>query len=160
MGDSGTTEVATPSSPLPVPLTRFVGRETELVEAVALLAGVRLLTLTGPGGAGKTRLALQLASRLDEQFRDGVFFVDFSPLSGGEFVWDQVATTIGVTASGSTTALTEAVGRHLAPLRSLVVLDNCEHLVESAAEVAAALLAAAPELKIVATSREALSVGG
>jgi predicted ATPase/DNA-binding CsgD family transcriptional regulator len=151
---------ATAATNLPAPLTRFVGRENELAEAAALLAEARLLTLTGPGGAGKTRLALRLASTVAEDFPDGVWFVDFSPLSGGEFVWDQVATTLGVTATGSGTALAEAVGRYLAPRRALVALDNCEHLVESAAEVTAELLAAAPELKMIATSREPLGVGG
>jgi predicted ATPase/DNA-binding CsgD family transcriptional regulator/tetratricopeptide (TPR) repeat protein len=147
-------------SSLPAPLTRFVGRETELAQAATLLAEARLLTLTGPGGAGKTRLALRLASTVAEDFADGVWFVDLSSLSAGQFVWDQVATTLGVTESGSGRPLTEAVGRYLAPRRALVLLDNCEHLVESAAEVAAELLAAAPELRLVATSREPLGVGG
>jgi predicted ATPase/DNA-binding CsgD family transcriptional regulator len=145
---------------LPTPLTRFVGREAELAKAAALLAEARLLTLTGAGGAGKTRLAVQLASVVTERFPDGVWFVDLSPLSGGQFAWDQVALTLGVKEPGSGRTLAEAVGRHLATRRALVVLDNCEHLVESAAEIAAELLAAAPELKIVATSREPLEVGG
>jgi predicted ATPase/DNA-binding CsgD family transcriptional regulator len=147
-------------SSLPAPLTRFVGRATELAEAAAFLAEARLLTLTGPGGAGKTRLALQLASAVAEDFPDGVWFVDFSLLSGGQFAWDQVALTLGVKEPGSGQTLAEAVGRHLAARRALVVLDNCEHVVESAAEIAAELLAAGPELKIVATSREPLEVGG
>jgi len=147
-------------SSLPAPLTRFVGRESELSQAAALLAEARLLTLTGPGGAGKTRLALRLASTVAEDFPDGVWFVDLSSLSAGEFVWDQVATTLGVTETGSGRPLTEAVGHYLAPRRALIVLDNCEHLVESAAEVAAQLLAAGPVLRLVATSREPLGVGG
>ena len=152
--------MATASAKLPAPLTRFVGRETELAQAATLLAEARLLTLTGPGGAGKTRLALRLASTVADNFPDGVWFVDLSSLSAGQFVWDQVATTLGVTESGSGGPLTEAVGRYLAPRRALVLLDNCEHLVESAAEVAAELLAAAPKLRLVATSREPLGVGG
>ena len=160
MGDSRTTGVATASAKLPAPLTRFVGRENEVAEASALLAEARLLTLTGPGGAGKTRLALQLASAVAEQFPDGVWFVDFSPLSGGEFVWDQVAMTVAVKEPGAGGTLAEAVGRHLAKRQALVVLDNCEHVVESAAEVGTALLTAAPGLKILATSREPLGVGG
>ncbi len=83
-------------SSLSAPLTRFVGRENELAEAAALLAEARLLTLTGPGGAGKTRLALRLASAVAEGFPDGVWFVDLSALSGGEFVLDKVAITLGV----------------------------------------------------------------
>ncbi|HKA48890.1 MAG TPA: LuxR C-terminal-related transcriptional regulator [Candidatus Dormibacteraeota bacterium] len=145
---------------LPVPLTRFVGREAELARASALLAEARLLTLTGPGGTGKTRLALRLASSVAEGFADGVWFVDFSTLSGGEFLWDTVAVTLGVKDPGSSTTLAESVGRYLAKRQALLVLDNCEHLVESAAEVAAGLMSAAPALKIVATSREPLAVAG
>jgi len=145
---------------LPTPLTRFIGREAELAAAAALLAEARLLTLTGPGGAGKSRLALHLASKLGKQFPDGGWFIDLSPLSDGEFVWDQVATALGVTSTGSRTALADMVGRYLAPRRALLVLDNCEHLVQSAAEVAAELLAGTPEIKMIATSREPLGVGG
>ncbi len=145
---------------LPTPLTRFVGREAELARASALLADARLLTLTGPGGCGKTRLALQLAAAVAEQFPDGVWFVDFSSLFGREFVIDRVAITLGVKESGTGGALAEAVGHYLAERRALIVLDNCEHLVDTAARVAAALLAAAPSLRIVATSREPLRVAG
>src|SRR5262245_26938120 len=157
---SSTPAPAAAASNLPALLTRFVGRESELADAATVLGEARLLTLTGPGGAGKTRLALRLAFSVAEQFPDGVWFVDLSPLSGGGFVWDQVAMTLGVTETGSGMPLREAVGRYLARRRALVVLDNCEHLVESAAEVTAELLAAAPELKVVATSREPLAVGG
>ncbi len=153
------TEVAV-STTLPAPLSRFVGRETELAQAAALLASARLLTLTGPGGAGKTRLALRLASAVAGQFPNGVWFVDFSALSGSQFVWDQVATTLGVKEPGSGRSVAEAVGRYLARREALAVLDNCEHLVESASGVAAALLSAAPALKIIATSREPLGCDG
>jgi hypothetical protein len=98
-------------SSLPVPLTGLVGRKAELVEASALLAGNRLLTLTGPGGAGKTRLALRLASAVAEDFPDGVWFVDFSPLSGGEFVLDQVATALAVRDPGRGRTVAQAVAR-------------------------------------------------
>jgi len=152
--------MATVSGKLPAPLTRFVGREAELARAAALLAEARLLTLTGPGGSGKTRLAVQLASVVADQFLDGVWFVDFSPLADGTFVWDQVAMTLGVKDPGRGKTWAETVGRFLAPRHALLVLDNCEHLVESAAEVTNALLAAAPGLKVVATSREPLGVGG
>ncbi len=148
------------STTLPAPLTRFVGREAEMAEAVALLAGNRLLTLTGPGGAGKTRLALQVVSTVSGQFPDGAWFVDLSALSGGEFVLDKVAITLGVKEPRAGRTLAEAVGRHLARRQALLVLDNCEHVVESAAEVLGGLLAAAPLLKVVATSREPLGVGG
>ena len=145
---------------LPVPLTRFIGRKAELARAAALLADARLLTLTGPGGAGKTRLALRLASAVADDFPDGAWFVDLSPLSDGLFVWDRVAVTLGIKEPGSGRTLAEVVGRRLAKSQALVVLDNCEHVVESAAEVPAELLTAAPMLKIIATSREPLAVAG
>ena len=145
---------------LPIPLTRFVGREAELAEAAALLAATRLLTLTGPGGAGKTRLAMELASDLAGSFPDGVSFVDLAPLTDGELVWDQVATTLGITEPGSGRSLSETIGQHLAQQRALLMLDNCEQVVESAAAVTAALLTAAPSIKVLATSREPLGVGG
>jgi len=145
---------------LPAPLTRFVGRRPELAEASALLARARLLTLTGPGGAGKTRLALRLASAVAEQFPDAVWFVDLSPLSGGEFVWDRVAMTLAVREPGQGETWAESAGRHLGSRHALVVLDNCEHVVTVAAEVATGLLDQAPNLKVLATSREPLGVGG
>ena len=152
--------MATVPTKLPAPLTRFVGRETELAQTAALLAEARLLTLTGSGGAGKTRLALRLAATVAEHFPNGVWFVDFSPLPDGKFVWDQVAATLGVKDPGRSKTWPDTVGRFLAPRQALLVLDNCEHLVESAAEVTNALLSAAPGLKVVATSREPLGVGG
>ncbi len=154
-----TVQGATVSTNPPTPLTGFVGRQAELAEATGLLGQARLLTLTGPGGAGKTRLALRVAAAVAEDFPDGVWFVDFSPLSGGQFVWDQVALALGVKEPGPGSTPAEAVGRYLAAWRALLVLDNCEHVVEAAAEVAAALLAA-PGVKVVATSREPLGVAG
>jgi predicted ATPase/DNA-binding CsgD family transcriptional regulator len=145
---------------LPVPLTRFVGRKAELAQARNLLAANRLLTLTGPGGAGKTRLALQLAAVAATDFPSGVWFADLSPLSSGEFVWDRVALALGVKEPGQGRPLADAVGHYLAPRRSLLVIDNCEHVVEAAAEVAASVLEAAPDARIVATSREPLGVAG
>src|SRR5260370_10749366 len=160
VGDSGRDQMATVSINLPAPLTRFVGREAELAQAAALLAQGRLLTLIGPGGVGKTRLAVQLASVVADQFPDRVWFVDFSPLADGKFVWDQVAMTLGVKDPGRGKTWAETVGRFLAPRQALLVLANCDHVVESAAEVTNAQLAAAPGLKVVATSREPLGVGG
>ena len=148
------------STNLPAPLTRFVGREAELAESAALLGEARLLTLTGSGGAGKTRLALRLASAVAEDFPDGVWFIDLSSVSDSEFVLDRVALSLQIKEPGRGKTLAEAVGHYLARRQALLVLDNCEHVVESAAVVAAGLLAAAPALKIVATSREPLGVGG
>lgn len=152
--------MATAPTNLPAPLTRFVGREAELAEAARLLAQARLLTFTGPGGAGKTRLVLEVAASVAEHFPDGVWFVDFSPLSSGEFVWDEVATALGINGTEPGRSVAETVERYLAPRQALVVLDNCEHVVEVAANVTAGLLAAAPSLRIIATSREPLAVSG
>ena len=145
---------------LPIPLTRFVGREAELTQVRALLAGSRLLTLTGPGGAGKTRLALQLASAAASDFPDGVWFADLSPLSGGEFVWDRVSLTLGVKEPGPSRTWADAVGHRLETRQALLVLDNCEHVVEAAAEVVTSVLASALGAKVVTTSREPLGVAG
>jgi len=147
-------------SSLPVPLTRFVGREAELAQVRGLLAGRRLLTLTGPGGTGKTRLALQLVAVAAADFPDGVSFADLSPLSGGEFVWDRVALTLGLKEPGRGRTWAEAFGHYLGARQTLLVLDNCEHVVEAAAEVAASVLASASGVKVVATSREPLGVAG
>ncbi len=147
-------------STLPVPLTRFVGREVELADAAALLAENRLLTLTGPGGTGKTRLAVQLASAAAADFPDGVWFADLSPLSGGEFVWDRVALTLGVKEPGPGRTWADAVGHHLGARQALLVLDNCEHVVETAAAVVASVLMSAPSTKVVTTSRQPLGVAG
>ncbi len=147
-------------SSLPVPLTRFVGREAELTEAAALLVKNRLLTFTGPGGGGKTRLALRLASDVAEEFPDRVWFADLSPLSSGEFVWDRVALTLGLKEPGRGRTWADAIGGHLESRQALLILDNCEQVVETAAEVAAGVLASAPRIKVVATSREPLGVVG
>lgn len=147
-------------SSLPVPPTRFVGREAELAQVHALLARSRLLTLTGPGGAGKTRLALQLASAAASDFPDGVWFADLSSLSGGEFVWDRVALTLGVKEPGPGRTWADTVGHRLETGQTLLVLDNCEHVVETAAEVVASVMASAPGAKVVTTSREPLAVAG
>src|SRR6266704_1152769 len=108
---------------LPIPLTRFVGREAELAQVLSLLAGTRLLTLTGPGGAGKTRLALQLASAAASDFSDGVWFADLSPLSSAEFVWDRVALALGVKEPAPGRTWAEAVGHYLQARQALFVLD-------------------------------------
>ena len=145
---------------LPAPLTSFVGRVAELSETAVLLSETRLLTLTGPGGAGKTRLALRLATTVADDFPEGVWFVDLSALSGGDSVLDRVALTLGIGEPRGGHTLLEAVGRYLARRQTLIVLDNCEQVVDAAAEVVAGLLGAAPKAKVVATSREPLGVGG
>jgi predicted ATPase/DNA-binding CsgD family transcriptional regulator len=144
---------------LPLELTSFVGREKELAEVKKLLADHRLLTLTGPGGGGKTRLALAVANDLVESFEDGVWWVELASLSDPDLVPQAVASTLGVR-EAQDRALTEALSDHLGSKEMVLVLDNCEHLVEGCAALTDALLRACPELRILATSREALGVAG
>jgi predicted ATPase/class 3 adenylate cyclase len=143
---------------LPRQLTSFVGRSTELGEITALLAKARLVTLTGPGGSGKTRLALQVATRLIEAFQDGVFFVALAPISDPRLVASTIAQALG---------LAEITGRSMADrlkdyLRSralLLVLDNFEQVI-AAAPLVADLLAACGGVKFLVTSRERLGLSG
>ena len=145
---------------LPVQATPLIGRERELDEAHALLArdGARLLTLTGPGGTGKTRLALQLAAEELDAFDDGVFFVDLSAVRENELVLPALAQAVGVRdVPGASVA--ERLADFLAERRTLIVVDNFEQVVDSAPELGR-LLAACPELELVATSRVALRLSG
>jgi non-specific serine/threonine protein kinase len=144
---------------LPPQRTSFVGREKELTECAELLREARLLTLTGIGGCGKTRLALKLAEHLLARYPDGVWFVDLAPLSDARGVADALA--LALTVRGELgTGLTETLCRHMRGKRALLVLDNCEHLLESSTELVDALLGAADELRILITSREGLGIDG
>jgi class 3 adenylate cyclase len=144
---------------LPDQLTTFVGRNAELGQLGEALAETRLLTLTGAGGGGKTRLALQLAADLLEGFADGVWWVDLAPVSDPQLVGEALAGVLGVRPLPGMTML-EACGNYLASARALVVLDNCEHLLAGCAEVAEGLLHACPDLVVIATSRTPLGVAG
>ncbi|GAA3818767.1 BTAD domain-containing putative transcriptional regulator [Streptomyces coacervatus] len=142
---------------LPVQLTRFVGRESELTRIAGLLADARLVTLTGPGGAGKTRLAIEAADRQSD-----VCFVELAPVTDGKQIPYAVLTALGVR-EGFRTAATDSTDRLLAALEDrklLLVLDNCEHLVEEAARIAALLLGSCPGVRVLATSRESLGITG
>ncbi|WP_089098529.1 ATP-binding protein [Streptomyces hyaluromycini] len=142
---------------LPVQLTRFVGREPELARIAAGLAESRLLTLTGPGGAGKTRLAIEAA-----QHRPAACFVELAPLTDGSRIPYAVLAALGVR-EGLRSPAADTTDRLLAALEErelLLVLDNCEHLVEEAARVCALLLAACPGVRVLATSRESLGITG
>src|SRR5262245_52714821 len=144
---------------LPVVLSSFVGRERELAELGRLLDGERLVTLTGAGGCGKTRLALQAASEALERFPDGVWWVELAPLAEAELVGAAIAEALGVRPLPGMTEL-QACGAYLASRRALVVLDNCEHLLEACAGAAESLLKAAPEVVVLATSRAPLGAEG
>ena len=128
-------------------------------EVKEMLADNRLLTLTGPGGCSKTRLALAVARNLVESYPDGVRLVELAPLSDEAFVAQAVASAFEVREQPGR-PLTETLVDALRPTRMLIVLDNCEHLVEGCAALADALLHACPDLKILATGREALSIAG
>jgi predicted ATPase/class 3 adenylate cyclase len=144
---------------LPDQLTSFVGRQHELDEVRDALAATRLLTLTGAGGCGKTRLALQAAADTLERWPDGAWWVELAPLAAGELIGSALAGALGALEVPGRSALEAAVD-HLAGRRSLVVLDNCEHVLESAAGVVEALLRGCPEVTVLATSRAPLGVGG
>lgn len=144
---------------LPVQLTRFIGREHEMAEVKRLLATTRLLTLTGAGGAGKTRLSMQAAADVIDQFQNGVLLVELAPLAEPSLVPQVVADALNVTESTGSTLQDELI-KHLRDKEMLLLLDNCEHLVESCATLVHALLTAAPRLKVLASSREPLRIPG
>jgi transcriptional regulator with XRE-family HTH domain len=143
---------------LPGYLTAFVGREREIGEIRALLGTARLLTLTGAGGSGKTRLAVEVARRATA-FPDGVWLADLAALGDASLVPQAVASAANVR-DDPNRPLVEALAAALAPRRMLLVLDNCEHLAEACARLAARLLQMAPELRVLATSRQPLGTAG
>jgi predicted ATPase/class 3 adenylate cyclase/DNA-binding CsgD family transcriptional regulator len=143
---------------LPVQLTTFVGRRKELREAAGLLASTRLLSLTGAGGCGKTRLALQLAADAAESYPGGVWLVELAPVADPGRVAASIAAALGERDAGADTI--EAIVSRLDAEAALLVLDNCEHLLDSAAVLVDVLLRRCPRLVIVATTREPLGVPG
>lgn len=144
---------------LPDPRTHFVGREAALAELARLLPSTRLLTLTGIGGCGKTRLALRFAQQQLEAFADGVWFVDLAPLQDGERVAAACAEVLGLREQGDMPLLRRLLER-LAARRMLLVLDNCEHVVDAVAALVEALLDGSSATTVLATSREGLGVSG
>jgi predicted ATPase/class 3 adenylate cyclase len=146
-------------SNLPAQLTSFVGRESEVAEVKALLAGTRLLTVTGPGGTGKTRLALRVAEEASADYRDGAFYVDLAPVSDPDLVVPTIAATLGIREEGWERPLAESLEDHLRDRRLLLLLDNFEQVLDAASSVTQ-LMAAAPSLKVMVTSRTALRVRG
>jgi predicted ATPase len=142
---------------LPVQRSSFVGRDGELTEVCGRLLASQLVTLTGIGGCGKTRLALETAARLVGDFPEGVFFVDLAPLSDSELLGQTVAAGLGLHLLDTSV---EGLVGFLAQRRVLVVLDNCEHLLDACAELVDALLARCLDVRVLATSREPLGVEG
>jgi predicted ATPase/DNA-binding SARP family transcriptional activator len=141
------------------PLTSFVGREREIADVHRLLTAGGLLTLTGVGGAGKTRLAEEAARRLIGSFPDGVWFADLARVTDPRLVPDAVATALGLDPAAGSRPLRTLVGR-LAPRRLLLILDNCEHLLTACAELASEVRRACPGVALLATSREPLHAPG
>jgi predicted ATPase/class 3 adenylate cyclase/DNA-binding CsgD family transcriptional regulator len=144
---------------LPVQLTSFIGRGEEMVQVRGLLADHRLVTLTGAGGAGKTRLALQVAAESLAEFKNGVWQVDLAPLTDPTVVPTAVARGLGLHDEPGRSTI-ETVIRFLTDARALIVLDNCEHLLDASAVLVEELLRACPSLTILTTSREPIGVGG
>ena len=144
---------------LPLNLTSFIGRERELAEAQEKLAAARLLTLIGPGGTGKTRLSLQVALEQIGHFKDGVWLVELAPITDAALIFSAIASVFHLHEVQGIPLL-NTVMDYLRAKELLLLLDNCEHLVEASAQIANQLLRACPYLKIVASSREALGIDG
>jgi len=155
---ASTKPVASGRGALPAEMTSFVGRRRELAETRRMLAGSRLLTLTGPGGVGKTRLALRMAAEVRRSFPDGVWFVELAALRDPQLLPHTLANALELRQVSADPAADLA--SYLEQQRLLVVLDNCEHLTDACAVLVSKLLAAAPKLRILATSRHVLGVEG
>jgi predicted ATPase/DNA-binding winged helix-turn-helix (wHTH) protein len=160
--------VSTPPNNLPAERSSFIGREGETLSLRRLIDAHRLITLTGIGGSGKTRLALQVGAlelaAVPGRFPDGVFFVDLAPVADPDLVAQTLAAACGLAPGdsppGVSRSFVERLVSALSPRRALLLVDNCEHLLDAAADLADALLAGCPQLVLLATSREALGVEG
>jgi non-specific serine/threonine protein kinase len=150
---------AVPKHNLPEPVTSFIGRAREMLEIERLLESTRVLTLTGAGGCGKTRLALRVATALLLAYSDGVRFVELSAVADARLVPQAAARALGVRERQGRT-LTEALCDHLADARTLVLLDNAEHLLEACAALVGDIIRACPQVRVLVTSRERLDIAG
>jgi predicted ATPase/class 3 adenylate cyclase len=144
---------------LPRQLTRFIGRQQEVHEVTALVLGNRLVTLTGGAGVGKTRLALQVAAEVLDRYRDGVWFVDLAPIADSAQIPKQIALAMGVQEQADRPIMSTLVDR-LRGWKAVVLLDNCEHVIDGAARCVEQLLRSATTLSVLATSRETLGIPG
>jgi predicted ATPase len=153
-----TGKMITPNN-LPASLTTFIGREKEQAEILQLLGAHRLVTLTGSGGVGKTRISLKVGGQILDEYANGVWLIELAPLSDPELLAQTVASVFGILTQ-STLSHIELLIKHLRPKTSLLILDNCEHLLDASAHLADTLLKHCPHLRILATSREPLSILG
>jgi DNA-binding winged helix-turn-helix (wHTH) protein len=157
-GSSAATTMPERRHNLPFAATRMIGREDTVSTLVSHLSGHRLVTIVGPGGIGKTTVALEIAERMTAAYDHGVWLIDLAPLSDPRLVPSTVAITLGLESHGE-----DAVPGLVAGLRgnrTLLLLDNCEHVIDAAARLAAAIIGGTPGVSILATSREPLGVGG
>jgi predicted ATPase/class 3 adenylate cyclase len=144
---------------LPLQASSFIGRGTEQADIIGLLSSHRLVTLTGAGGIGKTRLSIAIGTELLTQYSDGVWFVNLASLADPALVSQSVAMVLGLRATQGRLDLTMLTG-HLHDKRLLLILDNCEHLVQACAQFADAILHTCPQVRVLATSREPLGIAG
>jgi predicted ATPase len=144
---------------LPIAQTAFIGRERDVAGVKELLGPHRLVTLVGSGGVGKTRLALQVGSELLERYADGVWFVDLAPITNLELVSSVIAQALGISQQEGR-RVDEAIPQWLKRKKLLLIFDNCEHVLEPVASIAASILRTAADIRILATSRQALDIGG
>jgi predicted ATPase/class 3 adenylate cyclase len=149
---------------LPVQLSSYIGREHEMAEVGRLLDNTRLLTLIGPGGTGKTRLALQFAADVlvspEDKFPHGVWLAEFGSIGDPELVLETVAAVFNLRQQSNGPSLLDLITQYMKSKQLLLLLDNCEHLIEACAQLADHLLRTCPKVKIIASSREALSISG
>jgi predicted ATPase len=144
---------------LPLQLTTFVGRGNQLAEIQRLLATKRLVTLTAVGGAGKTRLALEVAGRALDAYPDGTWFIDLSPVKDGHLISRVFGSTLGVHEKPRQ-PMAETLIQHIGRRHLLLVVDNCEHVIEDCAGLVDSILRSCPGVALLATSREPLRVSG
>jgi predicted ATPase/class 3 adenylate cyclase/DNA-binding CsgD family transcriptional regulator len=147
------------SQRLPVQFTSFVGREADIAQVRDLVTQNRLVTLTGAGGVGKTRMAIQIAGQCVNEFADGIWYVDLAPITDPDLVPITTARALGLPDQPGRSTI-ETLSRFIADRQMLVVLDNCEHLLDASAMLTLALLGACPRLKFLTTSREPIGMAG
>lgn len=158
LGELPATTTVTPHN-LPASLTTFIGREKEQSEIMQLIGGHRLVTLTGSGGVGKTRISLKVGGQVLDEYANGVWLVELAPLSDPELLPQTLASVFGILTQATRSHI-ELLINFLRPKTALLILDNCEHLLDASAHLADTLLKQCPNLKILATSREALGILG